>query len=683
MYGNLINDCIEHALGEVTVGVSMTYILEHVAQELQCEYGFIGETRYSTEGNPYYRIHALLGFPGTSSCMANFSRDQYIDVIQPDTLHDATFRSGKDSTDSKDRTGSPVICNDVPAHRHGKPLPDGHPEMKNFALFPLKRHSVHIGAIALSSKTVDFTEEWQNRISPLINMTCNALSIHLEKRASELHKVAFLANISHELRTPLNGIVCMANMLKETEMNTEQTETLNVISHCNVQMLDIVNDVLDFTKIFTGGIILRKRPFSLKSCAQSIIDALRPADQSEVTLKLVYNTKIDMIIGDETRVTQIFLNLLNNSFKFTKKGSIVLTIDDEPPGVAHDVYQQSWLLCSVADTGVGISNDKQTHLFERFSIANNTDYLNSDCGVGLGIPITLHLVSLHGGNMRVESTMGTGTTIYFTLGFDLSDDLKSKSELEEYYLNKHILLVSDMYRERELMFRVVSPYGAKPIMCSIPDVQMYLTSDMFSFDMVIISVNDSSMSITNINPKCPLYVFYQTKKQVSNADYYCKKPIEKHSVVKMLNMAMTQPADHVSESDEPQKGIQDTIKIIIAEDHKENQLVISKLLHSLDYYDITMTSNGLELYMKLMNEDYDVAFIDLKMPVMDGITAVKQFKAKSSKSIVLVAVTASMSEHIRQDCYKAGMDGYITKPIDRNELKSTLNTVVRKKMSEL
>lgn len=655
------------------MNASMTYILIHITRELQCEYGFIGETRYSTEGNPYYRIHALLGFPETSSCMTHFARDQYIDFMQPDTLHDATFRSDADG---------PVVCNDVPAHRKGQPLPEGHPDMKNFALFPLKRYNKHVGAVGLSSKTVDFTEEWQTMIRPLIDMTCSALLIHLEKRTIELHKVAFLANISHELRTPLNGIVCMTNMLKETEMNTEQSEMLNVVSHCNVQLLDIVNDVLDFTKIFTGGIALKKKPFSLKSCVQAIIDALKPssASQSEVKLELAYNTEVDMIIGDETRVTQIFLNLLNNSVKFTKRGLIKLTISDESPGMPHDVDHQSWLICSVTDTGAGIPEDKMKRLFERFYMAN-TDYLNSDCGVGLGLPITHHLVTLHNGSMQAESTVGTGTTIHFTLGFDRSDDLKSDQELKDYYTGKHILIASDVHREREQIFRIINTYGIKPIMCSIPDVQMYLTSDMFAFDIVIISVNDSSMSIAYIHPKCPFYVFYQTKKPVSNANYYSKKPIEDHSIIKMLNMAMAPSS--TDGPDETQRKVQDTIKIIVAEDHKENQMVITKLLHSLDYYDVTMTDNGLELYMKLTNEDYDVAFVDLKMPVMDGITAVKQFKAKSNKSTILVAVTASMSEHIREDCYKAGMDGYITKPIDRDELKSTLNAIVRKKMSEL
>lgn len=669
MYGDLINDCMEHALGDVTLHMSMTYIMTHIARELHCEYGFIGETRYSTEGNPYYRIHAMLGFPGNSSCMSHFVREQYLDFMQPNTLHDETFRS---------ETDEPVICNDLDEYRKGEPLPEGHPPMKNFALFPLKRDGKHIGAVGLSSDTVDFTPEWSTKAKPLMDMTCSALLIHLEKRTIELHKVAFLANISHELRTPLNGIVCMTNMMKDTETSDEQTEMLDVISHCNVQMLDIVNDILDFTKIFTGGIALRKRTFSLKKCIQTIIDALKPTSHSGVTLDFVYDTDVDMIIGDETRVTQIFLNLLNNSIKFTKEGKIVLTIHAEDPPTGHEQDHSIWLTCSVMDTGIGIMEDKLKRLFERFQMSN-ADYLNSDYGVGLGLPITYHLVSLHGGILRAESTAGVGTTMTFTLGFDQLDNHKSMTELKEFYEGKNVLIISDIHHEREQLFHLFSVYGVKSMMCGIIDAPMYLSSEIFTFSLVVISVNDVSMPIMKLQATCPLYVYYQTEAPISSADHMWKKPIKEHHIAKMLSLAMDQNQDNRDVEEDQHIDI----RILIAEDHKENQLVMTKLLRSLNYHNITIADNGLELYMKLMNEDYDIALVDLKMPVMDGLTAVKQFKSKSHKSIILVAVTASMSEHIRDECYRAGMNGYITKPIDRDELKTALNTVVRKKMSEL
>lgn len=657
----------------------MNMLLEDIVKVAHCEYGFIGETRTASDGTLYPRFHAVYGFPPDSPYMQRMNRDHFIDFMQPDTLHHDVYQTMK-----------PIICKDVLAHRNGKSLPEGHPPISNFALFPLIVRDIIIGVVGLSGKDADMSDEWISNLASDLNIISSIMLLIIERHAIETHKINFLANVSHELRTPLNGIISMSRMLYDTKLNDEQLELLEIVSHCNIQLLEIINDIVDYTKISTDKLIINIKPFSLKKCITHIVKALEPKVAFDVEMTLTYNTRIDLVVGDEVRITQVLLNLLNNSMKFTKHGSISVTVDTVTLAEDYSIVQ-----IRVADTGIGIPRTKLKYIFNNFN--QITNYLSSDCGVGLGLPITKYLVRAMKGDIWAESTEGKGTIMTFTLKLDKFVECYSKEELCSHFKGQYILIISDDFLERASLFREVSAYDARPIMCTVSEIGMYLMGQVFDFKAIILATYDTALDAPTdilVQVPCPKAIICNSMdsyQKVTAFDYVyqrCDNAEWLHNTILMfLSHVYTINSTGKRDTIEAPKIIdnEDTIKsamrILVAEDNIENQKVMIKLLNRLGYYNITMASDGLELFMELQANPYDIALVDLKMPVMDGLTAITKFKEKSKREIVIIAVTASMSETIRAECYSAGMNGYITKPINFEELRSALNIVLRKKIS--
>jgi signal transduction histidine kinase/CheY-like chemotaxis protein len=668
----------------------MTGLLQHVISITCCDYGLIAETKYTEEGSPYSRFRVVHGFPDDSPYMFRLKRDNYVDFMQPGTLNDKVYETRK-----------PVICNDIIVHRRGAPMPDGHPPMMNFALFPLWLHDKIIGVVGLSGKDVNMTEEWATTIQTRLRPVESMMILLLERQTIELHRINFLDNISHELRTPINGIISMTKMLGETSLDSEQTELLDIITHCNVQLLEIINDIADYTKISTGKLRFNNKPFSLKKCVTEIVQAISPKAKRTTKLLLDYNTDADLIISDEVRITQILLNLLNNSIQFTKKGTIHIVIETVSATTEHTT-----LKFKVKDTGIGIPASKIKYIFNSLNQITN---LASGRGVGLGLPITKYLVNAFNGTISAESEENVGTTIEFTLRLNNFIGAHSEKELIEYFKHRYILVVSNNPDEKEIILQWAVKLSIMPIICGMSEMHMYLSNKIFTFAAIILSIGDSILEIDLMQTElvkhsCPKAILCSATvmdkySELQAIDYVYSKSDIVPTLSLFINRVYameTIKSKRGTESVAPMtRGggaaaaslnydeIKKNINILVAEDNLENQKVISKLLNSLGYYNITITSDGLEFFMEAQKNPYDIAFVDLKMQVMDGLTAVKKFKEKSSQNIIIVAVTATMSESIRKDCYNAGMDGYITKPIDYNELKSALNATIRKKISSV
>ncbi len=664
----LINDCLHYSLSGKSIHEIAEFLLNKIVVIAHCTYGFIGEKMITAEDYIYFRYHAVAGFPDDHPYTKSYRKNSYVDFMQLDTLHSNVLK------------GNPVICPDLLAHRKGRPMPEGHPHLKNFAMYPLKAEGIIIGAMGLSSDD-DLTKDKLELLASLSKLVTNIMIIAFDKRNTAVYKDNFLANISHEIRTPLNGIISCIGMLKDTSLTTEQREFVNMIGQCGIQLLDIANDILDYTKIVSGYFKLLLKPMSFKKCVSDIIELYKPkASEKKLSLLLNYKNAVpDMVIGDTTRLTQILLNLINNAVKFTKTGTVELDIQVMEEMKDAD---KCILFFQLKDTGIGISAARIPYLFSTFQ--RNTNYLCSDSGVGLGLPITKQLVILHNGKIWIDSVVNQGTTVNFTLEYQLYRTNMDKAILKLYYKDVNILILSNNDTDRKLLFEQLTDYGFRPIITyTTIEANMYLQTKMFKFRYVFVDETMRSADILQRIKDCQaksILLYTKIGDSAADADYdfSITKPLSIENLKHMLSMFYI--LQGTGQNSTPPEVLRNTsIKIIIAEDNPANQIVLTKLLNKLGYYNIVATSDGFEFYMELIKNDYDIAFIDLKMPIMDGISAVKKFRENSQKSVLLVAVAASMSSDVREKCYSAGMHGYITKPINSEELHNMLKIVVCKK----
>lgn len=695
MDSTAINECLRFASSEKNMHEIFTFVLNKVVLLTGSKYGFIGEKMTNMEGQAYFRYHALAGFPADSAYIRTFNKNGYIDMVQPDTLHCHVL------------SDNIVVNHDIPAHRAGRPLPEGHPDIKNAAFYPLKNGSAVIGVLGLSADIL--TDELLRKAENMAEVVASIMVITLDRRATIIHKDNFLANISHEIRTPLNGIVSCTSMLKESPLTGPQKELVSIISQCSIQLLDIANDILDYTKIVTGNLKLNLKPMSLKKCINDVTDLYRnKIAERGLQFKLTCaDTVPDMVVGDSTRLVQMLLNLLSNALKFTKKGTIEIQI--EAVKVSPD---RCTLRFNVSDTGIGIAPSRLETIFNSFQY--NDNYLCSDCGVGLGLPITKQLILLHNGKIWINSTVQTagdaasGTIVSFTLDYQLYQIDVDKSVLAAHYNGRNVLVICQL-EDRKSLFSALASYNIRPILTTnYQEAETYLQNGIFSFDSVLVDreliTPDLVKYVSGLKVICicgpispvpsisrpatpsssgPPRLFRSSSPSILNPDAEIMKPITDKNVHHALSIVYALSSDEHAQVENIQHVRDTPVKIIVAEDNTVNQTVIKKMLNSLGYYDIVMTYDGLELYMELIKNDYDVALVDLKMPIMDGLSAVRKFKETSHKSVVLVAVTASMSQETRDSCYAAGMNGYITKPLKISELDHILKLVSNEKRSHV
>lgn len=677
MIDEIFNECFQFSLAGESSHKIMSHVLEKVVAKFDIKYGFIGEKFKNEENVTYFRYHAIYGFDNFPEYMHSYIKNKYVDFFSEncDSLHYKILK-----------TGTPYVCNEVVNSRCGRPFPEGHPIIDKFAVFPLKYKDDIIGTIGLS-RDESFDDSFVRLFTPYVQMISNVLISIQKAEDLEQHKTSFMANMSHELRTPLNGIVCMSRLLQKTGLSAEQDEFLAIINHCSIQLLGLVNDILDYSKIKSGTMKLHLNPASFISCIKNIITIMIPKarDKGIMFTHNISPEVPDMVVTDSSRISQVLLNILTNAIKFTKKGSVDLSIQLANQNMTHHEVH----IC-IQDTGIGIPEDRIPYVFDSFRQVGK-DYLMDSIGVGLGLPITRHIVSLFNGKIWITSKLGVGTTVNITLEIKIYQSIVPPIQLKEYYIDKNVLVICSISDERKCIFESLVSMGIRPIMASsIDDARLYLDNQGFDFNFLIIEYELLHKQSLPNTPFPSIYIVDKNKDTGSNiCDAVLTRPINNdkmldvYSKIYTLNKYRTIPEEPLSVT-EPEECVcnNSKINILVAEDNISNQQVMIKLLNNLGYYDIEIAHDGLEAYVKLFNENqtYDIAFIDLKMPIMDGITVAHKF-VQCKKNTQLVAVTASVSESIKDKCLKAGMIGYITKPIELHELESIMNVIVRKKLA--
>lgn len=701
---DIINECFEFSLSDNSINNVFNMYLKKICEACNIQCAFIGEKGVDNERNTYFRYYGIYGLFEGDKYLASYAKNGFVDLaLTPTSIQYKILETGKC-----------VIRNPNDTSEH----PKNHSSAKSFCAFPLKNKDEIIGIIEFSRNTLhNFTDTDIKNLHPFAVFIGNFLINVRNAESVERHKLSFIANMSHEVRTPLNAIVTMIEMLSKTNLSPAQYDFVDSIKICSSQLTDIVNDILDYSKIISNGMELKIAPMSIVKCIKNVFSILKPkADEKKLDFTYTVCSDVpDMIISDMTRLKQILLNLLSNAIKFTKVGSVHLEVQ-----LTENKEDECELYWFVKDTGIGIKKDKIKIVFDSFRQIDN-DYLSDSVGVGLGLPITKHILDKMGGKIWIDSTVGLGTVVHFTTQFKLFKNNISEESLKKYFSGKNVLVINSDFTEKLWIFNYLLSCGIVPILTNnIAESCIYLANDTFSFEFILINTNDViDDEMTNIYKYKNFFVKViivdadGIDKKILNYDYKLIRPLNDKKIIELMSMIYvtnlyqaksvhnqifrndkayrltdvlgpdsidTIPEDITSQ---PTPQIKKNIKILVGEDNKQNQKVMVALLNSIGWTNITLADDGFKTFKELTDGNYDVAFVDLKMPVMSGISAVTQFKKLCEKDTVTIAVTASVADDIKKKCLDAKMDGFIAKPIDVKALEAVMDSVVSKKFKTL
>jgi signal transduction histidine kinase/DNA-binding response OmpR family regulator len=592
---------------------------------------------------------------------------------------------------------------------------------QDYSLRVVQLGSDEIGKVVESFNLM--LEQVHERDQALISAN-DDLEIRVQKRTAEFEKARdlaekasrakseFLANMSHEIRTPLNGIIGMTELALDTGLTDEQRDFLQTVRFSSDTLLCVINDIMDFSKIEAGKLDLEDTDFNLRECLESTIRSMA-VRSNEKGLELACGIAPDLpdfVRGDVTRLRQVVTNLVGNAIKFTHEGEVVLTVERlaEKKVGRNSQGDSADETCTfhfvVSDTGIGIPKDKQELIFQPFSQAD-TSTTRKYGGTGLGLTITTRLVQMMGGRIWLESLEGCGSQFHFTLQFNASQ-MKSEAAAagaSSILRDVKALVVDDNRTNRRILEGMFAHWGmkttsvesakaalaqlsatrqsAEPFTLIVTDMHM---PEMDGFDFVDSIRKDPGLTSAKI-------VMLTSGSHTGDLERckslgiaaFLSKPIRqaelRDALLRVLDTCPQQPQpvpvkiQAATAAGQPEtRG--DSLCILVAEDNAVNQLVAMRLLQKRGHQ-VVVAGNGLQALEAFNRQSFDLVFMDVQMPEMDGMEATARIRAQENLSgnhQIIVALTAHSMKGDRERCLEAGMDDYLTKPIRNEDLDAIL-----------
>jgi PAS domain S-box-containing protein len=498
--------------------------------------------------------------------------------------------------------------------------------------------------------------------------------------AANKAKSGFLSAMSHEIRTPMNAVIGMAGLLSSTPLSNQQQLFVSGIRQGGEVLLSVINKILDFSQIESGAIELEEHSFDLRNCIEETLD-LMASQTAAKSLDLSALIDLDvphLIISDSTCLRQILVNLISNGIKFTESGEIVIKLSSTLLDSDSNTYQLDF---AVRDTGVGIAPESINRLFKPFSQADSS-ITRQYGGTGLGLAISKQLCELMGGEMQVASELGQGTTFRFFIRVSAiaTEPLAINSDLDQ----KQVLVVSTKPTIQQVIHLYSQPWGmvVKPALSENEALQYIATSN---FDAVLIDSHLQSIdglelasNIQEIFPSLPVILLTSVAAtDISSSLHFANltKPITASKLYHLFlsifsdvpqstNLINTVQLNSDFASSYP-------FQILIVDDNAVNRQILLLMLERLGYKGDAV-ANGLEGVHALERQAYDLVFMDIQMPIMDGLTACGHIRQMPDREPWIIGLSANAFKESRETALSAGMDDYLTKPLQIEDLVATL-----------
>ncbi|MHB0959019.1 MAG: response regulator [Pirellulaceae bacterium] len=520
-----------------------------------------------------------------------------------------------------------------------------------------------------------------------------------EAEAASRAKSDFLANMSHEIRTPMNAIIGMTELVLDTPLTDAQRDYLKMVRDSSESLLTVINDILDFSKVEAGKLELERTTFDVREVLGDTMKslALRAHAKGLELACHIWPDVPDWLIGDAGRLRQVVVNLVGNAVKFTDAGEVVLNVAN------HQLEQgQVRLHCSVTDTGIGIPEDKRESIFRAFEQADSST-TRRHTGTGLGLAICWRLVAAMGGEIWVESSVGTGSTFHFTATYDISPTCPSRRRQtsRDVIEGTRVLIVDDNATNRLILEEILGNWRLHPsVAAGVPEAMTMLRAAREAgrpYDLIVTDANmpdvdgfalaemvkqDTDLGSTVIM----MLTSGGRSGDVSRCEElgvasYLLKPVKQSELFDAVAMALgitaAEDAAAVAVSAAPLPHPR-PLQVLLAEDSLVNQKLAVGLLEKYGHR-VDVVADGRGALAAVESNRYDLVLMDVQMPEMDGLEATQAIRIQERKRgghIPIVAMTAHAMKGDRERCLESGMDGYVAKPIRAKELFDTIAQVL-------